>query len=1633
MLLLAPIALLATSAPASGFWNVTSGSSFCSLTNASGYEQDACVTTGSGTYGNDERCSITAIVGLTMTATYFDTEAGYDNVQLTSTSTGQTTTYDGSSGPSSVPIAAGDALAWSSDDGVGGGGFIICATLPLPAPPMPPPQPPTPPQSPPAAPQTTFWQINAGASYCSLSTMPGYEPNACITDGVGNHGNNERCTITAMSGFVITATDFSTESCCDYMRWTRTNPVSTVSYRGTSGPMGVQVSAGDTFFWTSDYSVARGGFTVCGMVQPPSPPATPPIPPSLPPVPPSPPSSPPPTTPDTDLWEVTRSVPFGSCELAPGGTCVTDGAGVYGNRERCTFTALQAIIVNANDFVTELNNDYIDIGGTRFSGTIGPSRLIMAAGETMVWYTSSYTERNGFTICATPAPSPPTPQTPPLPPLVPNGERVALPRLDVSFAIAPVAPSVLYFSEGNYTPAFMSLLSAVRSFSSCADAPFEPCTVTLRPVVTTSGSAVAGRRRAQVITAVESIVGSIDWRGVNRTAACPPPPPKAPGEINLVPGPDTCVSTTTPPTGGAARAVELRRVLTTGKRVAELALLANGMSDLLQLTGTPVANVREVDMSIVFPPSPPPVPSAPPPPPSPPSPPSPPPGLCTDVCNNGQGNGVCEDGGPGSLTIGGNLCPLGSDCTDCGVRIFCVNCPAACTMRNLQLYASDEGSNVCFESDYGNGLCTPNCNNLACGYDGGDCSSTQIQAQCGAIQTNVPWTRAPTSHVQRLSALGFPDQPCTVVETNGTTMNACSPAELGLVPVNLQLNMEPGRLLIHDTFKEMMVLLEIEYDLQWEDARLFTHPCFGALDEMLSVSRDVGRSDNARSRKQEVIDDYWMVRLGAENYVPGFEALDELAEVSIQPSVPWINDAAPYEGQPNAPSTCENCVTRHAEVELEVMQSHFDFYFYPFDSQIMKVRFFVTGAHIYTCTNRTAMRSMLPLDDVATVEHKMLPFTAQWKLASDAEKSLTMKHPIVDGVMRYDMCDLELKISRSFMVFFVKSMITSLVVVGGSLFVALFMHPEELAGDRCQVLLIAFLILVYNMQLDLGLAAVTYLLWLDVFHIVQCCMVLLALTESTVCHYLLKTQRDRMAIQIDKVLRITIPCILYPVVTLSTIIWGLEQVSLCPDTELCGVGTGDPRFWERGSYPGFKALNVFPGMTMSNVAAIFGVFAAIATFVLSFVWIALRFRYVAKEQVYSIMGLIQMMGTLANPTPTRAERDMTEEERQQYRALEWQKATERVFNVFDLDDSGSVDGKELRQIIQAIYPASTAQLMRAVMVKSREYMDAEGELDVASFQDAIAVVMEYMMKKANEGEKGARPISNERSRKFVKQLNFWRGDSIAKQSNKVGAMLTDNDFTNLTANLTSEVLGKTSASPLLRGIGLSRTKTTNYMSVGAVSSSSDLTAQAKGPTPVKAEADSAKAGELVDVAIELNPDATCEPQGTRRRRRRTNTDLVAGDSAPAGAGPDTKSELQLVFGPSSGLARATQSVKLANALAGSRTGGSRPAIGAGTAPPDLTPKDKSVLIVRTSGGGFMVGDCSGVHVPPDIDAEVKASTAPRNASGENSLGGESPPMLISTLIAKLVSRGYTIASQAAGGPSSGPTQAPEMVYTLIGP
>ena len=169
-----------------------------------------------------------------------------------------------------------------------------------------------PPSTPPMSPitQGAPWAVTQGYDHCSPHTGSGigsqFNGQSCITDGNGNYQNSASCVISVFADVVVTAAYFSTENNCALrpFGWSVLPPslavlphfprapsvhlpsvsvdhlnVNGVDYSGLIGPANVQVTAGASITWTSDYSLHSGGWIICadpvGPPRPPSPPSHP--------------------------------------------------------------------------------------------------------------------------------------------------------------------------------------------------------------------------------------------------------------------------------------------------------------------------------------------------------------------------------------------------------------------------------------------------------------------------------------------------------------------------------------------------------------------------------------------------------------------------------------------------------------------------------------------------------------------------------------------------------------------------------------------------------------------------------------------------------------------------------------------------------------------------------------------------------------------------------------------------------------------------------------------------------------------------------------------------------------------------------------------------------------------------------------------------------------------------------------------------------------------------------------------------------------------------------------------------------------------------------------------------------------
>ena len=80
-----------------------------------------------------------------------------------------------------------------------------------------------------------------------------------------------------------------------------------------------------------------------------------------------------------------------------------------------------------------------------------------------------------------------------------------------------------------------------------------------------------------------------------------------------------------------------------------------------------------------------------------------------------------------------------------------------------------------------------------CNYDGGDCSQTQIKAQCEQVVVADDYTLPPTTTVEKLRRAGFQEgQSCDF--ENPTYKGECAMDAVlqGLTPVSLQVRVRLG-------------------------------------------------------------------------------------------------------------------------------------------------------------------------------------------------------------------------------------------------------------------------------------------------------------------------------------------------------------------------------------------------------------------------------------------------------------------------------------------------------------------------------------------------------------------------------------------------------------------------------------------------------------------------------------------------------------------------------------------------------------------------------------------------------------------------------------------------------------------------
>ena len=414
-------------------------------------------------------------------------------------------------------------------------------------------------------------------------------------------------------------------------------------------------------------------------------------------------------------------------------------------------------------------------------------------------------------------------------------------------------------------------------------------------------------------------------------------------------------------------------------------------------------------------------------------------------------------------------------------------------------------------------VCDTYCNNLECGYDDGICTLAQIQSNC-------------LSQID-LSGVDYSSPP---QQPNGAG---------SLVPVQVFYDFEPARIQMDTDLNEAFALVSMDYTLRWNDHRMASGPCAGAIERMLSLTKEDGASDNARTALRTQNSRFYQPKLEGEQLMPQFDLWDQEATFQLEerPQYNATRDPASVHYIPVNPDPSVGWVSYTATIEAQVMQPQFRYFEYPFDKQTIIWEINVPGADLTNCEGNGETSTVLSATSgfsAATAEELILPRTKEWQLDGALTESITFAHGADDnGNADRSKCVMSIKVYRTATVYLVKGIFNTIILVLGSLLTTLFLHPEDMIGDRCNVLFIAFLILITNMQTDLGLGRLSYLIWLDYFNLIQLVMVLAMVGETMVVHRHMKTREVKQGIHLDATSRRFIPWGFYIVITLSTVLY----------------------------------------------------------------------------------------------------------------------------------------------------------------------------------------------------------------------------------------------------------------------------------------------------------------------------------------------------------------------------------------------------------------------------------------------------------------------------------------------------------------
>lgn len=364
----------------------------------------------------------------------------------------------------------------------------------------------------------------------------------------------------------------------------------------------------------------------------------------------------------------------------------------------------------------------------------------------------------------------------------------------------------------------------------------------------------------------------------------------------------------------------------------------------------------------------------------------------------------------------------------------------------------------------------------------------------------------------------------------------------------------------------------------------------------------------------------------------------------------WLQPS--YPGNASRANCTDGCMNVKLVTTLAVPQhiSTFgDYKNYPFDTHMVRIPFTVTDAAV-NCTDAFVMPrleaggapagaggpAMAPGGALSASEiaAQVRPPSGDWRVR-DFEPVRLLN--VVDrGVEQANQCELQVFLERNSGVHIVKSLMLSVITVLACL-LANFLHPAEHTGDRAAIVLVAGLILTANIQAELGLGPINYLIWLDGFNLILIVVTLLALVQTVFVHrkWAFDDQQG-YALSIDRICTNVLMLFMFPLAILGDVLLAFDRtfglgVILLVAAPTVGVG-------------------------------------------MAYCLVQRREKGRDARERNAIRSLAALPG------------GGTDAQRQE-------ELIRHVFDVFDSNESGSLSAYEFRRLVRALYPTASLEVL----------------------------------------------------------------------------------------------------------------------------------------------------------------------------------------------------------------------------------------------------------------------------------------------------------------------------------------------------